>query len=84
MPSHPKTQIVVNTGEMRMYYFIENNTKVITYPIGMGVLDFKTPTGKFTVVEKKTNPDWHIPASLQAKYGMAVMPHGPDNPLRGI
>jgi L,D-transpeptidase ErfK/SrfK len=81
VPSYPKTQIVVNTGEMRMYYFIENNTKVITYPIGMGVLDFKTPTGKFTVVEKKTNPAWHIPANLQAKYGMAVMPPGPDNPL---
>lgn len=81
VPSHPRTQIVVNTGEMRMYYFIEKNTKVITYPIGMGVQDFKTPTGKFTVVEKKTNPDWHIPVSLQAKYGMAVMPHGPDNPL---
>ena len=81
VPSHPKTQIVVNTGEMRLYYFIDNNTKVITYPIGMGVLDFKTPTGKFTVVEKKTNPAWHIPASLQAKYGMAVMPPGPDNPL---
>jgi L,D-transpeptidase ErfK/SrfK len=81
VPSHPKTQIIVNTGEMRMYYFIENNTKVITYPIGMGVQDFKTPTGKYTVVEKKINPDWHIPTALQAKYGMAVMPHGPDNPL---
>jgi len=81
VPSYPKAQIVVNTGEMRMYYFIENNTKVITYPIGMGVLDFKTPTGKFTVVEKKTNPAWHIPANLQTKYGMAVMPPGPDNPL---
>jgi L,D-transpeptidase ErfK/SrfK len=81
VPSNPRTQIVVNTGEMRMYYFIENNTKVITYPIGMGVLDFKTPTGKFTVVEKKVNPAWHIPASLQAKYGMAVMPPGRDNPL---
>jgi L,D-transpeptidase ErfK/SrfK len=81
VPSHPRTQIVVNTGEMRMYYFIEKNTKVITYPIGMGVQDFKTPTGKYTVVEKKVNPDWHIPVSLQAKYGMAVMPSGPDNPL---
>ena len=81
VPSNPKTQIVVNTGEMRLYYFIDNNTKVITYPIGMGVLDFKTPTGKFTVSEKKTNPAWHIPANLQAKYGMAVMPPGPDNPL---
>jgi L,D-transpeptidase ErfK/SrfK len=81
VPSHPRTQIVVNTGEMRMYFFTDNNTKVITYPIGMGVLDFKTPTGKFTVVEKKTNPAWHIPANLQAKYGMAVMAPGPDNPL---
>jgi L,D-transpeptidase ErfK/SrfK len=81
VPSFPKTQIVVNTGEMRLYYFIENNTKVITYPIGMGVLDFKTPTGRFTIVEKKTNPAWHIPANLQAKYGMTVMPPGPDNPL---
>jgi L,D-transpeptidase ErfK/SrfK len=81
VPSHPKAQIVVNTGEMRLYYFTDNNTKVITYPIGMGVLDFKTPTGKFTIVAKKTNPAWHIPASLQAKYGMAVMPPGPDNPL---
>ncbi len=81
VPSHPRTQIVVNTGEMRLYYFIDRNTKVITYPIGMGVLDFKTPTGKFTVVEKKTKPAWHIPASLQAKYGMAVMAPGPDNPL---
>jgi L,D-transpeptidase ErfK/SrfK len=81
VPSHPKTQIVVNTGEMRLYYFIDNNTRVITYPIGMGVLDFKTPTGRYTITEKKTNPAWHIPASLQAKYGMAVMAPGPDNPL---
>jgi L,D-transpeptidase ErfK/SrfK len=81
VPSHPNTQIVVNTGEMRLYYFTDNNTKVITYPIGMGVLDFKTPTGKYKIVEKKTNPTWHIPSNLQAKYGMAVMPPGPDNPL---
>ena len=81
VPSHPKTQMVVNTGEMRLYYFTDNFKKVITYPIGMGVLDFKTPTGKFKIVEKKTNPAWHIPPSLQAKYGMSVMPPGPDNPL---
>lgn len=81
VPSRPQTQMVVNTGEMRLYYFQDNFTKVITYPIGMGVLDFKTPTGKFKVVGKKTNPAWHIPASLQAKYGTSVMPPGPDNPL---
>jgi len=81
VPSTPKHQIIVNTGEMRLYFFTDNFTKVITYPIGMGVLDFKTPTGVFKVVDKRTNPTWHIPKSLQAKYGAASMPPGPDNPL---
>lgn len=81
VPSRPQHPIVVNTGSMRLFYFIDNYQKVYTFPIGMGVLDFKTPSGAFKVVGKKTNPAWHIPKSLQAKYGMAVMPSGPDNPL---
>jgi L,D-transpeptidase ErfK/SrfK len=74
-------QLVVNTGEMRLYYFVHNATQVYTFPIGMGVLDFKTPAGLFRVVEKKVNPTWHIPKALQKKYGMAEMPPGPDNPM---
>ncbi|HAY22392.1 MAG TPA: hypothetical protein DCY27_09560 [Desulfobacterales bacterium] len=81
VPDHPKHPIIVNTGEMRLYFFTDNFTKVITYPIGMGVLDFKTPTGVFKVTEKKTNPPWFVPKTLQAKYGMSVMESGPDNPL---
>jgi L,D-transpeptidase ErfK/SrfK len=81
VPTGYSAQIVVNTGQMRLYYFVNNGTQVYTYPIGMGVLDFKTPTGKFTVNQKKENPDWHIPKQLQAKYQMAVMPAGPDNPM---
>lgn len=74
-------QIVVNTGEMRLYMFTDNDRTVYTFPIGMGVLDFKTPTGMFRVTEKKVKPPWYVPKSLQAKYGMAVMPPGPENPL---
>ncbi len=81
VPDSRGKQIIVNTGEMRLYYFINNGTQVYTYPIGMGVLDFKTPTGNFTVNQKKVHPDWHIPKQLQAKYGMDVMPAGPDNPM---
>jgi L,D-transpeptidase ErfK/SrfK len=81
VPTGRAAQIVVNTGEMRLYYFVSNGTQVYTYPIGMGVLDFKTPTGKFVVNQKKVNPDWHIPKQLQKKYEMAVMPAGPDNPM---
>ena len=81
VPERRNAQLIVNTGEMRLYYFTQNGTRVTTYPIGMGVLDFKTPSGSFKVIEKKVKPAWHIPKSLQAKYGMAVMPPGEDNPL---
>jgi L,D-transpeptidase ErfK/SrfK len=80
VPDSRGRQIIVNTGEMRLY-FLKSPTQVYTFPIGMGVLDFKTPSGAFRVIEKKVNPAWHIPKSLQAKYGMAVMPPGEDNPL---
>ena len=81
VPTGHDAQILVNTGEMRLYYFVNHGTQVYTYPIGMGVLDYQTPTGKFTVVQRKVNPDWYIPKELQAKYRMAVMPAGPDNPM---
>lgn len=81
VPTGHAAQIVVNTGEMRLYYFVNNGTQVYTYPIGMGVLDYKTPTGKFYVNQKIVNPAWHIPKQLQKKYEMAVMPAGPDNPM---
>jgi L,D-transpeptidase ErfK/SrfK len=80
VPNSRGHQIIVNTGEMRLYYF-KTPTQVYTFPIGMGVLDFKTPSGTFRVINKKVNPAWHIPKSLQKKYGMAVMPPGEDNPL---
>jgi len=81
VPDPRGRDLIVNTGAMRLYYFTNKTTKVYTFPIGMGVLDFKTPSGAFKVVQKKVKPAWHIPKSLQAKYGMAVMPPGPENPL---
>ncbi|MBW1991134.1 MAG: L,D-transpeptidase family protein [Deltaproteobacteria bacterium] len=81
VPDNRGKDIIVNTGEMRLYYYRNKATRVYTFPIGQGVLDFRTPTGAFRVVRKKVNPAWHIPKSLQAKYGMKVMPPGEDNPL---
>jgi L,D-transpeptidase ErfK/SrfK len=81
VPTGHSAQIVVNTGNMRLFYFVNNRTQVYTYPIGMGVLDYKTPSGNFTVNQKVVHPDWHIPKELQSKYKMAVMPAGPDNPM---
>jgi L,D-transpeptidase ErfK/SrfK len=48
VPNNHGNQIIVNTGEMRLSYFVNNNTQVYTFPIGMGVLDFRTLQGNFS------------------------------------
>ena len=73
---------LINLAELRGYRFFPDKHQVYTYPIGIGVLDYKSPVGKHLRVQNKAvNPGWHIPAHLQAKYGMSYMPPGPDCPV---
>jgi L,D-transpeptidase ErfK/SrfK len=73
---------LINVAELRGYRFFPEKHEVRTYPIGIGVLDYKSPIGKkFRVQSKSVNPGWHIPKHLQAKYGIAYMPPGPDCPV---
>ncbi len=72
---------LINVAELRGYRFFPNKHEVRTYPIGIGVLDYKTPFGRFRVQSKSANPGWRIPQGLRAKYGMSYMPPGEDNPV---
>ncbi len=73
---------LINVAELRGYRFFPEKGEVITYPIGIGVLDYKTPIGQhFRVQSKAVNPGWQIPKGLQAKYGMSYMPPGEDCPV---
>ncbi len=73
---------LINVAELRGYRFFPEKNEVRTYPIGIGVLDYKTPIGqRLRVANKSVNPGWHIPGHLQDKYGMAYMPPGEDNPV---
>jgi L,D-transpeptidase ErfK/SrfK len=81
LPPSKHQQLVINLPEQRLYYFNKANSTVQTYPIGIGDEGWETPVGVFHIQEKRPNPAWYIPESLQAKYGMKVMPPGPDNPL---
>ena len=81
LPGPPRVGIVINIPEMRLFYFIPRSGLVRTFPIGIGDTDWPSPIGKFKIIEKRPNPTWYIPASLQEKYGVKVMPPGPDNPL---
>lgn len=81
LPPSQHEQLLINIPELRLYFFEKANGTVQTYPIGIGDEGWESPLGTYSIVEKRTNPIWYIPASLQAKYGMASMPAGPGNPL---
>ncbi len=81
LPQTQKYGIVINIAEMRLYYFLKSIKMVRTYPIGIGDEGWFSPEGTCFVAEKRKNPTWYIPKSLQEKYQMKTMPPGPDNPL---
>lgn len=81
LPPTQCEQLVINIPELRIYFFKKSESTVQTYPIGIGDEGWESPLGTWSITEKRPNPTWYIPQSLQAEYGMASMPPGPDNPL---
>ncbi len=82
-----KHSIVVNLAEKRLYYYTPRHGTVTTYPITVGRRGWATPNMNTSVVNKKENPVWRVPASIKAeakKHGVHLpdrVPPGPDNPL---
>ncbi len=77
--------IVINISELRLYYFLSQGgrTQVMTFPIGIGDEGSDTPLGSFRIIEKISNPAWHVPASIKKENPQLppVVPPGPNNPL---
>lgn len=89
LPDAPRTGIVINLAELRLYYYPPGKNEVTIYPIGIGQLggDTLTPTMVTTVSDKRANPTWTPTANIRARYKAqgvdlpAVVPAGPDNPM---
>ena len=86
IPNHSfQDGIIINLPEYRGYYM--NNGKLITFPVGIGRMDWTTPLGKSKVDLKLENPAWYPPKSVQQEYKQRgeylspVVPPGPQNPL---
>lgn len=62
-------------------------TQVITYPVSIGRMDWRTPLGLARVVEKVKDPVWRPPESIKKEHAKDgdilpdVVPAGPMNPL---
>ena len=91
LPDVPRSGIVVNLPEMRLYYFhrdlTEQTTIVDTFPVSIGREHWATPMGNARVVNMKENPDWYPPASIKSEAAERghTLPDkvlaGPNNPL---
>ena len=75
--------VVVNVSEMRLYLVPEEGSAPVTFPVGVGMDEWKTPLGTYTVVSKTENPVWYPPRSIRREDPTlpAKVPPGPDNPL---
>lgn len=91
LPAAPRNGIVLNIAEMRLYYYPPRQggrpPEVMTYPVSIGRMDWKTPLGTTRVMQKVKDPVWIPPESIRREHAEegdilpAVVPAGPDNPL---
>ncbi len=91
LPDVPYEGIVLNIASKRLFYFpkpAEGEQQVVmTYPIGIGRVGWKTPLGSSEVISKARDPSWYVPASVRREHEAlgdplpSIVPPGPDNPL---
>jgi L,D-transpeptidase ErfK/SrfK len=91
LPPGPREGIVVNLPEHRLYYYPKPNGRdkpvVITYPVSIGKMDWRTPLGETRVIAKIKHPPWYPPESVRKEHEEngdplpRMVPPGPDNPL---
>lgn len=91
LPDAPREGIVINLAAMRLFYYPPAGQgelqRVITHPVGIGRLNWKTPEGITRITAKTENPVWIPTPSIHKEYARngnplpAVVPPGPDNPM---
>jgi L,D-transpeptidase ErfK/SrfK len=91
LPAGPRAGLIVNLPEHRLYYFPKprghEQPVVITYPVSIGKMDWRTPLGDTRVIAKIKHPAWYPPESIRKEHAANGDPlpkmvgPGPDNPL---
>lgn len=91
LPDAKRQGIVINLAAMRLFYFPEAKPgepqQVITHPVGIGRVGWRTPEGATRIVSKTEDPAWVPTAAIRKEHAAdgnplpKVVPPGPDNPL---
>jgi L,D-transpeptidase ErfK/SrfK len=86
VPTELKDGLVINLPELHLYYF-QNGDYQRRYALAVGRPSWPTPTGTYKIYEKRKNPTWNVPPSIQEEMDerghevVTKVPPGPKNPL---
>ncbi|WP_164839244.1 L,D-transpeptidase family protein [Shewanella livingstonensis] len=88
LPNAKREGVVINSAEMRLYYYPKGKNTVEVLPIGIGQIGKDTPENWVTTVQRKrANPTWTPTVNIRKSYAAkgitlpAVWPAGADNPM---
>ncbi len=91
LPRAPRTGIVINLPEHRLYWYppvaAGKPPVVHTFPVSIGKMDWNTPLGRTTIVSKAKDAPWIPPKSVREEHEKRgeplpeVVPGGEDNPM---
>jgi len=91
LPDAPRTGVVINIPAMRIFYYPPvkrgEHPVVLTHPIGIGKVGWRTPEGVTKIVRRQKDPTWRVPESVRKEHHEngddldPVIGPGPDNPL---
>ncbi|NNL86060.1 MAG: L,D-transpeptidase family protein, partial [Myxococcales bacterium] len=82
LPNIEEKGLVINIPEMRLFDFtVANGPEVIAAAVGDA--EDATPTGIFEIRDKRVDPVWNVPISIQREKPELPqqVPPGPENPL---
>ncbi|MCL4501890.1 MAG: L,D-transpeptidase [Deltaproteobacteria bacterium] len=86
VPAEVPNGFVINLPELLLYHFVDGAYQR-RYTIAIGKPSWPTPTGTYKIIDKRLNPTWNVPPSIQEEMeeqGLEVkekVPPGPQNPL---
>lgn len=92
LPGSIRRGIVLNIAELRLYFYPITSKGarplVITHPVSIGRMDWRTPLGQTSVIKKERDPAWYPPVSIKEEHALDgdtlpdfIAGGDPDNPL---
>lgn len=84
LPDAPKSGIVINLPDQRLYYFPASGGAPLSYSIGVGREGLNTPVGTTSVLRKVHGPTWTPTPRMRKEkpeLPLSIKPFAPDNPM---